>query len=1746
MKAPLKVSDIAQPDTTTQFISDVQLSTFYDAPQLNRDLMQRFMFTKGTGGRADRKGTAELLKLLHQRVTPLGEKEDNRFVFMATYGHGKSHFGLALANFFGAAPGSPELESLYQKLDYSLPTDQLQMLRDYRAGKAPFLVLILRGDRPGSLRDNFFQALDRALEKNEGTRDLKPPFWFDRADAILEQLEANPANAKVANKYLAAHGLDLFSLRQLVRERKSQAFNLSMGAFAAVYKVQPNLGGETALSDAVSWIVTELCGPDKPFGGLLILFDEFSRFVQDYSHNNPIGAPLQELLSGINSQAAKGKALFLGLSQHDPNVIAERYGAGPELIKELNRLPESNRHIMQTMLEDVLGGVLKTDARAWKAFTSDPQIGITVSAAADTALALFAERYGPKQLNWNLTTIMDKVARQCFPLHPLTTAFLASVTLHSTGTVRSVLGFIQDKDGYVMPRFDEPALKEDGQPNWVMPTRLVDYFGEALNEDKYKNFKNVVKPDLSDAQQSVLKAMLLLDIAELSTKKAGGYAAVVANLTGLSEKEARETLEVLGQQHYIRYDSVNKTYSFWVGSNDALNLDRLLTEELSRREEKRSLSQLFENFSGGSNPVNNLGLTGKHPVTVTWGHPDDWGAQEVLVPANGLNASLLTGLRTKYTVEIDKAPEARGVIVLVVPKSQKEANEAAEKINALLAASEKDKAAPLLFLVPQEAHPELHTQLLKLALLADPVFRNQAQSQVGPSALTEMSENLKGRVTKALAALRQQSNLLLPPGMTAAWAARARSNPATRLSDALKLVYELAYPHHPDSFFTQYKQAAPTLSKASVDVLYELLDNSLDAVKWSAGAKVPHEVVKLLQKDWKIVSLQQQVIEPEFTKVKVAWDRFESTFSPQIKSAYADAVLLELLQPPYGYDQNTLALLFAAWIGRNRDAISLSGVGKLSRPLEGSKVAAFKSTAVFLKAMSAVQIHRKDTAGEKAKVAAVLAQLKDGVFELAEAKKAALALQDFREGNPRYDADYLEQVDLALAKLQKGLENHSTYEAALDAFETKLSKAGAVAQLKPLSDALKTGFPALSVVKSDKPTLDELEKALHTRAAQLADKEIGYFANLKDIGQYGVQVNALKNIAVALTQLGLPDLRAKADEGLKQLEKAKNALEVQHAEAGEVSVVNSIAVTGGLAALRGSLEALRKLDSKSQRASELADKKYEQLKANILALEERLPEWERKLGAVLDLNAANKLQHDLLSQSSKYEGTPEAGRISDLQTRAASLQRYYSVLGQPSPIYDPTDVERRSAELQALAAEYAGQLTAEQESQLSAAQSDLMEKKATAEAKAATWLTEQQVRLTKGDIKGLDKVLNSPPRFLSESGQEALQELRRELLDSTDKEQREAQQLKLIRSFGTTGRVTDLQASLNELSKITPLSEPISEVLAQQRRKITAELARLRALPEQWAAALSEATTVQALGNLARDLARQEDLLKGTDKEKLVTALAAQVDKVQGLLRRADELRRNPSIRLRDLTERQAEQEEMSRHPELAPAQQQLLSADTTRTAELFEAELGKLDARLGTFQDKLGAVQSLAELDKVELGSFPRAGLPEDRLSRLQDLEAQRETLRPLLSELAALGQQLWRDLAQAQDLLRQYTTLMDAPGWSEGQRQVVSDKRTSLLGQLKDKRQQASAWLSGHEKALQTLDARGLSKLEKELTQAHPFLDVSEQERLQTLRGHLQARLEEDQALQIETLFEKIESPQRRAALLSRLQQLLAQETA
>jgi len=74
----------------------------------------------------------------------------------------------------------------------------------------------------------------------------------------------------------------------------------------------------------VIWAIDEVCIPYH-LGGLLILFDEFSLFLQKYALSRT-GGKLQELLNGVSKRP--GQCAFLAFSQHDVDTVAETYAQG--------------------------------------------------------------------------------------------------------------------------------------------------------------------------------------------------------------------------------------------------------------------------------------------------------------------------------------------------------------------------------------------------------------------------------------------------------------------------------------------------------------------------------------------------------------------------------------------------------------------------------------------------------------------------------------------------------------------------------------------------------------------------------------------------------------------------------------------------------------------------------------------------------------------------------------------------------------------------------------------------------------------------------------------------------------------------------------------------------------------------------------------------------------------------------------------------------------------------------------------------------------------------------------------------------------------------------------------------------------------------------------------------------------------------------------------------------------------------
>lgn len=137
-------------------------------------------------------------------------------------------------------------------------------------------------------------------------------------------------------------------------------------------------------------------------GGLLVLFDEFSLFLQKYAASRATGK-LQDLLNGISDR--QGKSVFLGFTQIDPDSVLETYAQGArrdDVKKELDRLPRDRRARLFSLMESVLDSYLKQDEDAWETWQQNQRIRAAMIRNREMLANYFFQRYD-ETLGWGRT-----------------------------------------------------------------------------------------------------------------------------------------------------------------------------------------------------------------------------------------------------------------------------------------------------------------------------------------------------------------------------------------------------------------------------------------------------------------------------------------------------------------------------------------------------------------------------------------------------------------------------------------------------------------------------------------------------------------------------------------------------------------------------------------------------------------------------------------------------------------------------------------------------------------------------------------------------------------------------------------------------------------------------------------------------------------------------------------------------------------------------------------------------------------------------------------------------------------------------------------------------------------------------------------------------------------------------------------------------------------------------------------------
>lgn len=1257
---------------------------FFSEREKNRHLVNSFIFTRHAPEK--KRSSLEMLYRLYQSACT--DALENIFCLIANYGHGKSHFGVILANFFGQPWDSDEFRTLLNKIEHS--GEEPAIVRSYeqfRQSRAPYLVIRLRGDDPYPLDQQFLNAVRRALEEQDITTNL--PLWYDVAARWLsEKVRNDPNTAERADQILRdRYNTDLPMLIQRVQEYDHSTYATVRELHQHLYGTLPDFEGSLGAHEILDWLVKHYCREEARFGGVLILFDEFAAFLHNYARlpERKLGT-LQRFLEAVDRH--RRDVLFVAFAQIDPHTVIDTESHGSihdELVRELQRIPASNKLLLHSRLELVIDAFLKQNEQVWNELRREhPGFNDQLFDATYLTMELFDRVYS-NEMAWTPEQFETVVTQGCFPLHPLTTAILCNAGLGGeqvqSDTPRTVLGFVMQA---VRNSLDEQVY-HDSRPNWILPVSLVDYFEGMLPDREYQQYlqaRKLIEGVPTPEQEAVLKAILLIASAQIPVRR-DNFISLVSHLSGYDKEVVKSTLNHLADERVL-YDD-RGVYRFWETGGDRQRLVQLreavksepLTEEDVERLCKRNKKFL--------------------EVSVSWGGKDDWVAKEEVLWRKNFSVDHLRRLAPKARVDGREISVSRGLLVRLVALSEDDVQwfqQNAERIVDEAFAEEHPPA--VMVLVPTSSHEETLKNLRWLDSLNSSISEQDRQrigEQMLRSEQNQLEADLRREIEHGLLSdsIRPAGNSMGVGASLTNWkivvpkAYRHGLGAVRDVADGMRQLYRLVYSAVP-AFFTQYDHKTTKLRRDVCQIGIKLADNRLCEIIDTLGNGPGKDCVeKFLIEQWKVVHRSYYIQEPPSdSKVKQAWNVLDNAFRNAREAVRVQDVLLKLMDPPYGYHYHQLALLFSAWCGYYKRNLRVSVDGRQSTIGDLWKENGVDRSERFLENLI---VHHNVTLGwvdhPDVQIVSTAQQILSGQINLsvAEAQRTLAELQGYMEEGENTDERDL--VKKASELLEEHLRKAQDYDQQAQELESLLGEN----KLDPLVEKYtKLALPELGIVKPNSTaTPVDLKRKLLQKIRDLVERDCQRAENLKDITSVDLHINFLKSkLLQQVKQVGVQELIQRVNDAIKRTQERATKLKLERKEQAIATEIDAMNPDASLARLYEYLDRLAQFSPQTEGVRDRHESKKQQIEQAIKRHQARLEEWEIRFTSHSDdLEDLQHLRDEILRYVWVYQGTNEQKQVEKLQTRCAARiaelraeQDYESLLQQVRRINDREKLER--------------------------------------------------------------------------------------------------------------------------------------------------------------------------------------------------------------------------------------------------------------------------------------------------------------------------------------------------------------------------------------------------------------------------------------------------------------------------------------
>ncbi|HOU24283.1 MAG TPA: hypothetical protein PKW05_07600 [Anaerolineae bacterium] len=476
------------------------------------------------------------------------DSDDPIRLAIAGYGTGKSHLALTLASMLTEPKGdlAETIVGNVAACDELIGTNIRHMLDKLAQ---PALVVCLNGMRDFDLKvESIRQILRQLQERGLDTSpldSLRPRFQkaarFTRSffDAIRADFREQFGDRSMADIIADLDRQDEETLQRVAAITERQ-----MGD-------RLTATGEESLQDFVRVACDTYCGPNKPFAGLIILFDEFGRYMELAVQRPHIAGPevLQQLYESAQANPAH-LSLVCFVQYELPAYIARMV---PEYRDDLQRFARrydlSPKARLSTNLETVIANLF--EKRDKVGLESQTKALRSTVVSLQSAMAQWFPEMRSHALWKDTDRLATVVVEGCWPLHPAATWLLCRLASGGqTLQQRSALAIVADAWTALgeteLPTGSTICATDLLSEGLVTELAAAESFGQqGTSAQSYQAVVNRFGHQLSADELRVLSAILLLGKLHARTATRESAAAAVAMFSGCAEDEARAAIHSL-------------------------------------------------------------------------------------------------------------------------------------------------------------------------------------------------------------------------------------------------------------------------------------------------------------------------------------------------------------------------------------------------------------------------------------------------------------------------------------------------------------------------------------------------------------------------------------------------------------------------------------------------------------------------------------------------------------------------------------------------------------------------------------------------------------------------------------------------------------------------------------------------------------------------------------------------------------------------------------------------------------------------------------------------------------------------------------------------------------------------------------------------------------------------------------------------------------------------------------------------